>query len=182
MNDHRQHPNISETDLNQKRCSVVEECEWHGDVTVVCSWMLYADLTVVTCMLNICHQTKCLRSLPAFTWSYFVPCISPNWSNVSKSHYTPLRYWFNQDQKTFIRSCFLDLIPIGAMDVTENSLFTMGLLSAHLPVTSFDIQSVTWETRLSSWVLWPFNTCHNPVWQRWVWVISLSLRLTWLSV
>lgn len=185
MNDHRQHPNISETDLNQKRCSVVDECEGHGDVTLQFSWMLYPDLTVVTCMLNICHRTKCLRSLPAFTrnhekwWkkSYYIwSSVSPQTGPMSPNHI--ILHWGIGLTKTKRHWCILDLIPIRTMNVTENSLFTMGLLSAHLPATSFDIQSVTWETHLSPWVLWPFNTCHNPVWQRGAWFIGLALRLT----
>lgn len=55
----------------------------------------------------------------------------------------------------------LDLMPLRAKNVTEHDLFTMWLLSPHLPGTLLVIQSATWEISFEPLSLWPFSACQQ---------------------
>lgn len=57
-----------------------------------------------------------------------------------------------------------DLIPLRAKNVTEHGLFTMWLLSPHLPGTWLVMQSATWEILFEPLSLRPFSACQQGTW------------------
>ena len=57
-----------------------------------------------------------------------------------------------------------DLIRLRAKNVTEHGLFTMWLLSPHLPGTWLVMQSATWEILFEPLSLRPFSACQQGTW------------------